>query len=285
MTGRKDTILRVRTGRRSAVVVALVAAALTIGVVGPSASAATAPSGLIRFREAVGQIESGGNYTARNPTSGAYGKYQIMPSNWPSWASAYLGDPGASWSPSNQDTVASGKMTSLYRWLGSWRRVAYWWLTGSSKTSGWTSYATNYVNKVMAEYSDGSSTTSSVVIARAQETNSTIDYEGTWKSARHSAYAGGAVRYATASGATSEFTFTGRRIVWYGPEGPTRGQAKVYVDGEYIKTVDTHRGSFQARSALFSHRWSTAGVHTIRILVVGTKGRPMVALDEFQITR
>lgn len=277
--------MHVRTGRRSAVVVALVAAALTIGVVGPSASAATAPSGLLRFREAVGQVESGGNYTARNLTSGAYGKYQIMPSNWPSWANAYLGDSGASWTPRNQDTVASGKMTSLYRWLGSWRRVAYWWLTGSSKTSGWTSYATTYVNKVMAEYSGGTSTASTVVIARAQETNSTIDYDGTWKTAGHSAYAGDAVRYATAAGATSEFAFTGRRIVWYGPEGPTRGQAKVYVDGVYIRTVDTRRSSFLARSALFSQRWSTAGEHTIRIVVVGTKGRPMVALDEFQITR
>lgn len=277
--------MRVRTGRRSAVVVALVATALTIGVVGPSVSAATAPAGLIKFREAVGQVESGGNYTARNATSGAYGKYQIMPSNWPSWASTYLGNANASWSPSNQDTVATGKLTALHRWLGSWRRVAYWWLTGSSKTSGWTSYATNYVNKVMAEYSGGSTSTSTLVIARAQETNSTIDYDGTWKAAGHSAYAGDAARYATAAGATSEFSFTGRRIVWYGPEGPTRGQAKVFIDGVYIRTVDTHRSSFLARSALFSHRWATAGEHTISIVVVGTKGRPMVALDEFQITR
>lgn len=279
--------MRVRTGRRSAVVVALIATALMIGVAGPAASAATAPAGLIRFREAVGQIESGGDYTARNSVSGAYGKYQIMPSNWPSWASTYLGNANASWSPSNQDTVASGKMTSLYRWLGSWRRVAYWWLTGSDRTSGWSSYATSYVNKVMAEYADGSTstTTSTYVIARAQEHNSTIDYAGTWKGAEHGAYAGDKARYATAADAAIEFTFTGRKIVWFGPEGPTRGKAKVFIDGAYVKTVDTGNGSFIARSALFTHRWSSPGEHTIRIVVVGTSGRPMVALDEFQITR
>ena len=32
-----------------------------------------------RFKSAIGRVESGGSYTARNPTSGAYGKYQIMP--------------------------------------------------------------------------------------------------------------------------------------------------------------------------------------------------------------
>ena len=41
---------------------------------------------------AIGRVESGGNYTARNSTSGAYGKYQIMPSNWPAWARQYLGN-------------------------------------------------------------------------------------------------------------------------------------------------------------------------------------------------
>ena len=46
-------------------------------------------------------------------------------------------------------------MTSLYRWLGSWRRVAYWWLTGSSRTYGWSTYATRYVNKVMKLYQQG----------------------------------------------------------------------------------------------------------------------------------
>jgi hypothetical protein len=277
--------LRVRTGRRSAVVVALLATTLLVGVAGPTVSAATAPSGLIRFREAVGQIESGGNYTARNPVSGAYGKYQIMPSNWPSWASTYLGNANASWSPSNQDTVASGKMTSLYRWLGSWRRVAYWWLTGSSQTSGWSSYATSYVNKVMAEYSGGSDTTSTYVVVRAQESNSRIEYTGTWKVAEHAAYAGDKARYAKAAGASIEFTFTGRKLVWYGPEGPTRGKAKVFIDGNYIKTVDTGNGSFLARSALFTYKWTSPGEHTIRIVVAGTSGRPMVALDEFQITR
>lgn len=258
-----------------------------IGVAGPAATAASAPSGLIRFREAVGQLESGGNYTARNSSSGAYGKYQIMPSNWPSWAGTYLGNSNASWSPSNQDTVASGKMTSLYRWLDSWKRVAYWWLTGSSRTSGWSSYATAYVNKVMARYADGVESTTSVSadVQRVSERNAMITWTGTWKAAHHTGYGGDRVLYATAAGASASFTFTGTKVVWYGPKGKTRGQAKVYVDGLYIKTVNMQRSSFLARSAVFSYRWAAAGEHTVRIVVVGTSGRPMVAIDEFAITR
>ncbi len=36
--------------------------------------------------------ESGWDYYARNASSGAFGKYQIMPFNWPVWADEYLGD-------------------------------------------------------------------------------------------------------------------------------------------------------------------------------------------------
>ena len=78
--------MRVPGGRPSAVVIAAFAAILILSLAGPSVSAAKAPPGLARFMYAMGKVESGGRYTARNPYSGAYGKYQIMPSNWPAWA-------------------------------------------------------------------------------------------------------------------------------------------------------------------------------------------------------
>ena len=68
---------------------------------------------------AIGKVESGGDYTAQNASSGAYGKYQIMPSNWPAWARQYLGNAHAKPTPANQERVAAGKFRSLYDWLGS----------------------------------------------------------------------------------------------------------------------------------------------------------------------
>jgi hypothetical protein len=104
-----------------------------------------------RFMWAMAGQESGWDYYARNVTSGAFGKYQIMPANWPGWASLYLGDSHADQTPWNQEKVAFGKIRDLYRWLGSWKRVAYWWLTGSSerRERRWSSYARGYVRNIM----------------------------------------------------------------------------------------------------------------------------------------
>ena len=114
--------MRVLSGRLKAVLVATFATVILVGVLGPATTLAANPPGLARFMYAMGQVESGGRYTARNRSSGAYGKYQIMPSNWPSWAKRYLGSSSARQTPRNQEKVAAGKFTSLHRSLDSWRR-------------------------------------------------------------------------------------------------------------------------------------------------------------------
>ena len=117
-----------------------------------STSAASAPT-LDSFLHAISKQESGGRYDARN-ASGAYGKYQIMPANWPAWAAKYIGSANAPQTPDNQEKVARGKMTDLYNWLGSWSAVAYWWNNGGTKAqatnpANWNTRATGYVNNVM----------------------------------------------------------------------------------------------------------------------------------------
>ena len=149
--------MRVPSGRLKAVLVATFATIILIGVIAPGHTRASDPPGLARFMAAIAHVESHGDYAARNP-SGAYGKYQIMPASWRGWAARYLGDANARPTPANQEIVAVSKFRALYAWLGSWRRVAYWWLTGSSRTYGWSSTATRYVTRVMAAYRDGAGT-------------------------------------------------------------------------------------------------------------------------------
>jgi hypothetical protein len=277
--------LRVLSGRLKAVLVATLVTIVLIGALGPAATFASDPAGLSRFMYAMGQVESGGNYDARNPTSGAYGKYQIMPSNWPSWALRYLGNASARQTPANQEVVAAGKFRDLYRSLQSWRRVAYWWLTGSSRTTDWSSYATRYVNKVMAIYANTPEKAATVTQTthRYSERNARITYGGTWRLASHPAYAGDAAKYATKAGASASFAFSGSKVIWYGPVGPTRGKARVLIDGTYVKTVNLYSSTFTARKAVFSKSWATAGAHTLRIEVVGTAGHPYVAIDGFTV--
>ena len=271
------------SGRLGAVIAAgLMTAAVVI--VAPSDVSAATPQNLARFKTAVGSVESGGRYDARNPRTGAYGKYQILPSNWPTWARLYVGSSAARQTARNQERVASGKMSSLYRWLGSWRRVAYWWLTGSDRRSGWTRAATRYVERVMTKFHRaGSRPTSRLRLVGDRSTS--IDYDGRWHVARHGGYRGGTVRYSTGRGASATLTFTGSGVTWFGPTGPTRGKAKVYIDGRLVRTVDLRRSTFHARSAVYSKRWSTSRTHTIRIVVLGTSGRSMVAIDDVGIAK
>ena len=258
---------------------------MVLGVVGTAPTRAADPPGLEQFMTATARVESGGNHEARNKTSGAYGRYQILPDNWRSWAGRYLGNADAQPTLANQEKVARAKMKSLYRWLGSWRRVSYWWLTGSAQTTAWSRAATNYVTRVMAYFGDrerGDVTTSDH--HRYSERSSTIDYTGTWRPARSGGYAGGAVRYATTDGATATITFTGSRVAWYGPVGPTRGTARILIDGVAVKTINLKRSHFEASTVLYSISWTIAGRHTLAIEVIGTRGHRLVAIDELVVT-
>ena len=61
-------------GRLGAVLAASLISVVIIGAAPDAVAAGKAPRGLTRFKAAVGSIESGGRYDARNPRSGAYGR-------------------------------------------------------------------------------------------------------------------------------------------------------------------------------------------------------------------
>ena len=284
--------MRVAVPRARAAVVALFATILVFGLMPASVAVGHDPEGIDRFMEAVGQVESGGRYDARNRWSGAYGKYQIMPPSWRGWARLYLGSAHAPRTPKNQDFVARAKMHALHHWLGDWRRVAHWWLTGSSRREAlWSPYARRYVAKVMAEYRATPEPSAPVVPAQPaietrtyQETDSAIAYTGTWRAAPYAAYAGRNARWTNEWGATATFTFTGRTVTWFGPSGPTRGRANVFVDDQLVGSVDLYARRFRPKTRIFSTVLAEAGVHTLRIEVVATKGRSTVAIDRLVVT-
>jgi hypothetical protein len=275
-------------GRRRAVPAAFLAAVVLVSLLPAVGRSATAPAGLEPFLYALGQVESGGSYTSYNASSGAYGKYQIIPSSWSAWALAYLGSSTAAKTPTNQEIVAHHKVTALYIWLDSWPVVAHWWLTGSSErnSSLWSSYSRSYVDRVMtimkASSAVGSitaSTTSwiSTDDARLSDTATAITYRSAWSLAYLSSYSRGHVKYSSRLGATATLRFTGAGIAWVGPTGPTRGKARVAIDGTYVTTVSLYRSTFHARTVVFA-RPLAAGAHTLTITLV-TSGKP-VAIDE-----
>ena len=88
-------------------------------------------------------------------------------------------------------------------------------------------------------------------------------------------------RYATQAGATASITFTGRAFTWVGAVGPTRGTARVYVNGTFVKSVDLHATTAAARRLVYSVAWSTAALRTVTIRISGTAGHPRGDVDAF----
>ena len=284
--------------RMRAAASALIAAVLLIGLIGPGSTNAVDPPNIDRFMAALGVIESNGRYDAVNGTSGALGKYQIMPSNWRAWSSDFLGNADAAPTPENQEAVVRAKLTALYAWLGDWGSVAHWWLTGNGDTNPatWSDYSYNYVNKILAMMGEAglparaSRAQAPAAAARPvvkgqvfDESNLAIDFSGGWGQAEFARYNGGKVRYAIVGGATAWFTFSGTSITWIGPKGPTRGQANIYIDEQLVETVDVYASRYNARAEIFSTSFDRLGTHTITIEVVGTPGRETIALDEFVV--
>jgi hypothetical protein len=120
-------------------------------------------------------------------------------------------------------------------------------------------------------------------ISMVQEGSTRIRYRGTWRSASHSGYTNDRVRWSKQRGASATFAFSGTGVAWIGPKGPTRGKARVYIDGVYVKTVSMYATRFAADRVLFTRTFASPSAHTLKIVVLGTVGHPMVAIDAFVV--
>lgn len=134
---------------------------------GGGGGAAGAPGGSLgAFIRAISGQESGGSYGARNPHSGAMGKYQIMPAN--------LGGSGSGWdyealgrdvtpsqfmsNPNLQEQIAQYMLKKYYNQYGPQGAAAAWY-GGPGVAKNWSSRTNpegqypsiaNYVNAIMA---------------------------------------------------------------------------------------------------------------------------------------
>ena len=108
-----------------------------------------------------------------------------------------------------------------------------------------------------------------------------MTYTGSW------AIKAGATRYLGAehTSATVEstvsFSAIGRRLAVIGSKGPATGEFQISYDGgAFSDPIDTTAPTFRVRQLLVSKVFSgSPAVHRVTIRVVGTAGRPTVAID------
>ena len=118
-----------------------------------------------------------------------------------------------------------------------------------------------------------------------QEGTSLARYSGRWTATSSSTASHGNLRTSTQAGAYVEFKRAAMAIGVVGRRGPTSGKAQVYVDGVLVSTIDLYHSTAQSRVVLFSRAWSTVATHTVRVVVLGTAGRPRIDIDGFAIVR
>jgi hypothetical protein len=118
-----------------------------------------------------------------------------------------------------------------------------------------------------------------------QDGTSLAKYNGTWSLVRTSTASNGRLHASTRAGASVEFKTTARTIAIVGRKRTGNGRAKIYVDGVYVKTIDFYRSSTQSKVVVFNQSWPTNGLHSVKLVVVGTSGRPRVEVDAFPILR
>jgi subtilisin family serine protease len=119
-----------------------------------------------------------------------------------------------------------------------------------------------------------------------QEGTSLASYAGRWTATTSSSASNRNLRTSTQAGASVEFRRgSSRAIAVVGRQGPTSGQARIYVDGTLVSTIDLRRSVARSRVVLFSRWWATPGTHSLKVVVVGTSGRPRVDIDGFVALR
>jgi hypothetical protein len=124
-------------------------------------------------------------------------------------------------------------------------------------------------------------------IGLAAENAASVTYGGSgWSRTAWASAIGGNLTVGATPNAYARFTFSGARsVAWVGTSATNRGQARVYLDGVLVRTIDLSSATTVARKIQFSQAVDPSKSHTLDVQVVGTSGRPAVDVDAFVTLR
>ncbi|OIK23387.1 peptidoglycan recognition protein [Streptomyces malaysiense] len=157
--------------------------------------------------------------------------------------------------------------------------------TAASLTSSATSWSTTAMAATSTQFAlkatdlAGNTTTATATRTATLVQESAAKATGNWTKRSGTSYLGRYSTSSSAAGASLTWTFKGRSVAWIASRASTSGQVKVYLDGAYQTTVDLKSATTLYRQAMWTKTWSSATQHTLKIVVVGTSGRPAVTTD------
>jgi len=122
---------------------------------------------------------------------------------------------------------------------------------------------------------------------RLEDDDPGVLFSGVWAYRVGEGASGRSYRYSRTSGASMHTAFNGTGATWIAPVGPSRGRARVYVDGVLAGTADLYAPASAARQPVWSVSGLPSARHTLRIVVLGSKSASSTAayvhVDAFDI--
>jgi beta-N-acetylhexosaminidase len=102
-------------------------------------------------------------------------------------------------------------------------------------------------------------------LTRYEQTDTHIAYSGTWGTFFTASASAGSYTRGNTSGASATICFTGERLDWVAMKGTTTGKADVFLDGEFIQTIDLANATAIYQQVVWSSGSIANGPHTVVI--------------------
>ncbi|MGE0453611.1 MAG: hypothetical protein AB7O37_13205 [Vicinamibacteria bacterium] len=101
-----------------------------------------------------------------------------------------------------------------------------------------------------------------------------LEYRGTWHSNLSERHSGLSATQSTEPGATLELSFVGTGFRWIGFRDEWSGIAAVFVDGQFLTTVDTYASPAQYQAIVLERNDLPPGTHHLTLQVLDTRSGP-----------
>jgi hypothetical protein len=163
---------------------------------------------------------------------------------------------------------------------GTWRRVATIGPTARSYTH--KTVPGHYYRYRVAAMDAAGNWSSWVTLANVHVRSvqdGSLGYKGTWYRSSASASFGGTARYSYTTGAAARVYLTAKQYALVAPMSPTRGYARIYIDGVRVATVSLYRSSLSSRRIVWVGNFPTARQRLIEVKVLRGDGRARVDVD------
>lgn len=122
--------------------------------------------------------------------------------------------------------------------------------------------------------------------AKYEDGSSAFSLVGAWKYNKIAGNSGGAIRTTNTKGSYFEIKFKGEGARWIGPKASSYGRAKVYVNGDYKKTVNLYRSSTARQQTLYEIKGlDPAKTHTLKVVITtkSSGGYGYIGLDRVDV--